>query len=300
MKKIRIDTTKPWGVVPEAMIEDGRLGHRAALLAVWLTIRPDGWKVWKEYAKMKCRLGEDGWDTACRQLEEAGYLLTKKSRTAGRFSGLQIEFNPQPDGRPTVGGFTAHDATDHGSAGDAEPAHLTRTLIPITLKHKKPPTPAGAGANQVVVREGQEARRPFDQDDLSGLHWPTGLSPAWKKAMSMEIVRIDITRRQELLDEVAGRMTSSIPVGNPPGLTRKLVNLELSGLLTCELAEGVRATREAHCEHQKRLDKLSAGDGGLGYRKEDRAPKVSKPASAVALAARAELRAARHPGGKWA
>ena len=293
MEKIQIVKNKPWGAIPEALITDPRLGHAAVRLGVWLAIRPDGWRVWKEHSKRECRLGEDSWDRACRELKNAGYLMVKTSRSGGRFGGLQLEFNPQPElstNTATVDGFTVH-----GSTGDGKPAQLTRT------HEQKPPPPEHTCVSQVVVNEGRdsEPRRPVDQKD-PGLHWPPGLSQSQEKAMGAALGGVDTGRRQELLDEVAGRMVSPTPVGNPPGLLRMLVNLAQAGTLTCELADGVRAVREARQAHQMRSDRLSAAGGGSGCQGGKLALKAATAPSAAALAERAALRAARQPGGRWA
>ena len=220
-----------------------------------------------------------------RQLIKFGYLTHVRVRAGGRFVGSQIEFqipeeatqkergksasNPQPVRVPTTLTFSTRGET---MRGEGEP--LTTGGPPTELK-----TPPQPPAGVVVVDE--EKR----EEKESELHWPPGLQGGAGLFKGVEV-----SRRQELLDEVTGRMASAIPVRNPVGLLRKLVSLERGGKLTCELAEGVSSTREARKAHQARLDQISSGAAGLVCRQAERVPEAATVLSAVALEGRETLR----------
>lgn len=94
MTSVKIYNKAPWCAVPEALLQDGRLGHAAARLGAWLAGRPDGWEVRKGQVMRVLGLGEDLWDRATRELKNADYLLTVPIRDSGRWAGQHYVFDP--------------------------------------------------------------------------------------------------------------------------------------------------------------------------------------------------------------
>lgn len=177
MEKIQISKKKAWGAVPEALVQDRRLGHPAKVLGVWLTLRPDGWKVHKEQAKDVLGLGEKNWDKACKELTEAGYLSRVPVRVKGQFKGHEYCFDPQPEQLQTTstgGTASAPGATAHGGAAPAGGAHLTQTLGSTTFKQKQQHQIGGGCEFQVVEEKGMAPMAPGILSSIIGITGPQG------------------------------------------------------------------------------------------------------------------------------
>lgn len=152
MEKIKINTKRPWGAVPESLLTDKRLGHAACRLGCWLATRPNDWVVHRSHAMGELSLGIDAWQSARRQLVAAGYLkIAGQAREKGVFRHLLLEFDPQPDipdkqkqFASTVGGKTAHGSTARGSTVHGFATHLTTIEVKQKqLKQKQQPQQGG-------------------------------------------------------------------------------------------------------------------------------------------------------------
>lgn len=97
---IRVKHRAAWCAVPEALLQDARLGHAAARLGAWMAGRPDGWETHKGHAMRVLHLGEAAWDRAMRELRAAGYLTTQPKRVGGRWAGQDYDFDPEPPRAP--------------------------------------------------------------------------------------------------------------------------------------------------------------------------------------------------------
>jgi hypothetical protein len=184
--------------------------------------------------------------------------------------------------------------------GSSIPNVLTKTnqpLVVVVVVDDKTNSPKNQKSKSVDQEE-----QPGAGSQRSQIHWPCGLTVTQKQVIESTLDQLDEgeagVSKQELIDELAGRMSSKTPVRNPVGLMRKFVSLAQEGGLTCELAEDVRATRGAHQEHQMLLDQLSNGEGRSVDQKAISGPKAAPAQSAVATLERAKLREKRSEWGK--
>jgi hypothetical protein len=158
---------------------------------------------------------------------------------------------------PPSGGDYVRSNQQDGITGDPHAKGGSEPNV-LTTNQRKPQL------KEVVVGE-EKNLGSVDEEELpgAGLHWPPGLSCAQQQVMSAGLSGVEQVRRQELLDELAGRMGSRTQVRDPCAVLRKLVLLAQAGSLVCELAFEIRASREARMTNQKRLKTLSTGAGGV-------------------------------------
>lgn len=138
-ERISINKHKPWGSVPEGLIEDTQLGVAARLVGAWLCIRPPGWILHRDHMLKTLGIGLDAWWRARRQLIDARYFLVSPRREGGRFCGSDLNFysEPQPESSSsTAQGFPEPGKSEPGKSEPGKPLPLTRTLVPRTLKTK--------------------------------------------------------------------------------------------------------------------------------------------------------------------
>lgn len=259
-ERIKINKKRPWGAIPESLVVDVRLSTTARIVAVWLCIRPPNWIVRREHLLASLGIGLDAWWRARRQLLQLGYLVEHKERRGGRFTSAGLEFFPDPE-PATTQGFTEHGESELGLSGQGKAESLATTVSTPT---KIPPQ-----GNVVVVDE---------------IAWPVGLADDQKQACGNALLPVKESRRQQLVDELAGRLLQSHgqPVTNPAGWLRNLVGRDLAGNVTLELAGGIAAARSAKLA-AKRRDELPTF--------QQRGPVVSlAPPSAAQLAGRAAAR----------
>ena len=223
-ERIKINKKKPWGCVPEALVQDVRLGTTARVVGVWLCIRPPNWVVRRDYLLQVLGIGLDAWWRARRQLLQHGYLVENRERQGGRFTSAELEFFPEP-AQTTAQGFT--------EPGKAEPGKAEPLPTTVSTSTNKPPPPPQSKEKTVVVV-------------MDEIHWPAGLSVEQTQACGDALSIASPARRQALADELAGAMARCRPkVDNPPGWLRGLVKRELDGGAHLELAPGIASTRAA-------------------------------------------------------
>lgn len=103
-----------YGSVPEALLEDSRLGLDTRAVAAWLAMKPAGWQILVGVLQSRLELGKDRWGRISRELEAAGYLRRRRAHGPRGQWLWNIVFNPVPMSRPsTMGGFPGDGA--HGS-----------------------------------------------------------------------------------------------------------------------------------------------------------------------------------------
>lgn len=291
-ERIKIDRSRPWGSVPESLIEDRRLSPKARLVACWLCVRPPGWIVRRRHLLDRLGIGLDSWWRVRRELLQHGYLVVHQSRTAGRFSAAELEFFPQPDlaaATATAQGFTEHGSTVLGSSELGKHGPLTVTALPVTVLPKTP-QPKKQRTKTVVVSETKEKETGTLQ-----LHWPPGLpediTEACKRAVSTS------RRPQQLVDELAGALNGAKKqVTNPAAWLRRLAKLDHGDALVLEHAAGVAAARLAK---QAAIDRERLALGGQCQSSQSGSrlppsPATTKAARDAAMAAyRAKTPAAR-------
>lgn len=261
MNTVKVQNRSPWCAVPEALLQDGRLGHAAARLGAWLSGRPDGWEVKKWHAMKVLHLGETLWDRSTRELKAAGYLITVPVRSGGRWAGQDYIFDPmgQHPCAPSEDNPTPPEADLPGAVGPGtvEPGAVghpfNNTTSPTQhLKQNTTTTARARDAADVVV---------VNQEDQDQLIWPTGL--AEDQLTNMRGVLLGkawpgVTDAQALLDELAGQLAVPGKVKNPPGLLRRLMERQRKGEFTMEFGLEVQQIRKARRKNEERQ---AAGTG---------------------------------------
>ena len=123
-----------WGAIPEALLEDVRLGAPARLLAAWRCTRPDGWQVYSEHVQKVLGFGKDKFQAARRQLIEFGYVSMRPTRgIGGKFGASGWVFQPAGDGNRTGAGFSGSGSSGSGTVGDGssaagKPSYITKPI----------------------------------------------------------------------------------------------------------------------------------------------------------------------------
>lgn len=232
-ERIKIDKKRPYGVVPEALVVDGRLSPTARLVGIWLCIRPPGWVVRRDHLLSVLGIGLDAWWRARKQLLQLGYLVEHKTRLGGRFTSADLEFLPDPE-PATAQGFSERGKSERGKPVLGKPPPLPATVSTPTLVTPPP-------QKDVVVGDEIE------------IEWPAGLSLEQRQACGEALSMIKSKRCQELADELAGAMTLRA-IGNPAGWLRGLVRRELAGGVLLELAPAVAEARTCKTAAATRIE----------------------------------------------
>lgn len=82
MTDLLVRQSARWGAVPEALLEDVRLGLDARAVASWLATRPDGWEIRIDPLCRRLAVGRERWRRIARELEETGRLHRQRSQLA--------------------------------------------------------------------------------------------------------------------------------------------------------------------------------------------------------------------------
>lgn len=78
--KVRNKLQLPFGIVPNALLEDKRLSLQARALAAWLVGRADGFEIRIEALKKMLGISDKIWVSARRELETVGWWTSRKFR----------------------------------------------------------------------------------------------------------------------------------------------------------------------------------------------------------------------------
>ncbi len=259
---IRVNHSERWGAVPEALLEDERLGLDSRAVASWLAIKPSGWQIIVSVLRRRLRtvalseatgdvvcreLTNDRWRRIAKELEAAGYLTREKIHgRSGRWT-WHITFNPRPPLHGvTVAGFSSDGEAGAGSASAGRPSvgktsdkgkplkkNTTEATTTTEASQKRSATNdrAAALAAEVVVSKYAERHR----DVLLRLAAGAALTH---------------TETQEIADELSGAL-EAVAEGRHPGIrnVRGWITKMITGLRDGGFAPdfGIRvvATRNA-------------------------------------------------------
>jgi hypothetical protein len=100
------------------------------------------------------------------------------------------------------------------------------------------------------------AKRAEENGDMSTIIWPSWIALEMQGACVQTLDQVDIGRRQQLVDELAGAARMK-PIVSPPAWLRRLIQLDRAGGLILEHADAAVAARRAHAAAAERL--LSIG-----------------------------------------
>lgn len=270
--------TTRWGAVPEALLEDERLGLDSRAVAAWLAIKPAGWLVSVQALRARLQIRKDRWQRIANELESACYLTREKRQGAGGKWIWNIEFNPAPPDVPetrAVAGFpgsgqTVSGDTAHGSAGDGEPGHkrIPSSDIPTSVN-----TTTTTNAPRGVVR-GCGQRRAEKKDAGPGkqrvLIFPSQLSPVEREAITDLTSDVPVDSAQQLLDELTDAIETKAIRTTPLRWFRAVLKKFNDGNFVPLGALRIKARREI--KEQQRTDELRTIDSPRSD------PRIARPA----------------------
>lgn len=261
-ERIKINKKRPWGAIPESLVEDTRLGASACRLGVWLTMRPANWVVRPQQVMNVLGMGKDAYYSARAQLIQFGYLqMDQATNRGGQFGDVVYQFDPEParsEPEPTVSGFSGYGSTGFGQTVSGKPGDLTTTDKQEHLKQQQPQR-AERDQHQPPTPEAQAVVVVSDTDQAA-LVWPTGLDEGMLESMRRFLLGAwpGLIDAQALLDELAGRLQAQ-QVKNPIGYLRKLLGSFQAGEFVAEAGLAIRQQREGSRAHAKRLQAALAG-----------------------------------------
>ena len=251
---VQVAHTARYGTVPEALLEDNRLGLDSRAVAAWLAIKASGWQINVAYLRWclalpgKEELGQDLWQRIANELESAGYLSRTRLRGGSGLWVWHITFNPVP-ASATIAGSAGHGSTVHGApacgAPDAgQPGHKPKQQLTPPTKNTTTNTPA-------VIRRSKSASVNDSVPGLSNrdLLYPT-VTYAEREELEQLISRCDLSSRQAVLDEIEGiRQGGGIKRGVVP-LAKALINKAAIGEFTLSAGQNVQAQRDRRMAHE--------------------------------------------------
>lgn len=264
---LQVVHTERYGAVPEALLEDRRLGLDSRAVASWLAIKASGWQINVAYLRSRLalpgkeELGQALWLRIARELESAGYLSRKKRKGESGLWVWHITFNPVPDGGTVAGSAGPRSAiSGAGTCGSPNNSQLDHKPVPrLTLPAKNTTT------NEPRVTP---TRTPPHADDLGPSHIDRKLrypivTHAEREELEKLISRCNLNARQEVLDEIEGiRQGGGIKRGIVP-LAKALIGKVAIGEFTFSAGQNVRAHRDRLTAHELAIAVAAAPMGNL-------------------------------------
>lgn len=245
---VQVVHTARYGAVPEALLEDRRLGLDSRAVAAWLAIKASGWQINVAYLRWclalpgKEELGKDIWQRIATELESAGYLSRTKQKGQNGLWVWHITFNPVPCGATVAGsaghGGAVHGAPTYGSADGGQPGH--KPVPRVTVPTQKTTT------NKIPS---SRTRKPCFSDDFvpsnsdRALIYPI-ITGAERDELEKLISFCGVNYRQDVFDEIEGiRQGGGIKKGVVP-LARALIGKASIGEFVLSAGQNVRAQRD--------------------------------------------------------
>lgn len=251
---VQVVHTARYGAVPEALLEDRRLGLDSRAVAAWLAIKASGWQINVGYLRWclalpgKEELGKDIWQRIATELESAGYLSRSKQKGQNGLWVWHITFNPVPCDATVAGsagyGSAVHGAPVYGSAADGQPGHkpVPRVTVPTknTTTYKPPPS-----RTRKACLPGDSVSPISDR----GLLYPI-ITNAEREELEKLISSCELSARQNVLDEIEGiRQGGGIKKGVVP-LARALIGKAAIGEFVLSAGQNVQAQRVRRNRHE--------------------------------------------------
>jgi hypothetical protein len=148
---IQVECNGRWGSIPEALIEDERLGLDTRAVAAWLAMKANGWQISVQFLRQRLRLKEERWLRMAKEMENAGYFQRQRMQGSWGRWVWNIVFTPIS----SIPGFSVHGlavpgSSMHGQPGDKSNTKLTNTNLATTTT-TAPPDGAGAAGGGVHV-----------------------------------------------------------------------------------------------------------------------------------------------------
>jgi hypothetical protein len=242
-----------FGTVPEALLEDERLGLDARAVAAWLAIKQDGWMI--NIGVLRHRLafhgkilGKERWKRIAEELEAAEYLSRRKTNGPNGQWIWNITFSPVP-GLSTIGGLAAHGSATSGCATDdpAVPGKPGHNVLPEKKQSTKNKT-------TTTSRDGtaKESRKICAAPAPCALIYPSATSNEIAELQQL-ILECNAQARQDVLDELEGyRRSGGIRSGILP-LAGRLIELANEGKFSLAKGHVVQAERARRLQNEVAL-----------------------------------------------
>jgi hypothetical protein len=256
---VQVLHTARYGAVPEALLEDRRLGLDTRAVAAWLAIKASGWQInvaylrWSLALPGKTQLGKDLWQRIASELETAGYLSRTKLKGQNGLWVWHITFNPAP-ANPTMAGSAgygsaAHGLSGHGNPTDGQAGHIPKQQVTKLFKEKTTTN------NAALSKKGN--LDPYDQNQIPAngpdLIFPT-VSGADCNELKKLISKCTPDARQDVLDEIEGiRQADGIKKGVVP-LARALISKSAMGEFFLSAGHKVQEQRVTQRTHKCALE----------------------------------------------
>ena len=133
--KIRDETGGNFTVVHNAILQDPSLSYKAKGLFVDMLSLPDDWVYTVAGMVKRSTDGRDSIYKALRELEDAGYIMRRQSRSGGKFSATEYDIIETPH-TETPHTETPHTETPHTETPYTEKPTLLNTNLPNTKDNK--------------------------------------------------------------------------------------------------------------------------------------------------------------------
>lgn len=250
---VQVVHTARYGAVPEALLEDRRLGLDSRAVAAWLAIKASGWQINVAYLRWclalpgKDELGKDIWQRIATELESAGYLSRTKQKGQSGLWVWHITFNPVPCGATVAGatvagsagyGGAVHGAPTYGSADDGQPGHKPVPRVTVPTQNTTTNKLAASGTRKPRVSDDF-----VPTDSNRALLYPI-ITCAERDELEKLISFCAVNDRQDVLDEIEGiRQGGGIKKGVVP-LARALISKAAIGEFVLSAGQNVRAQRD--------------------------------------------------------
>lgn len=192
--EIQVKVTKRirWGSIPEPLTEDLRLSLCTRAVAVWLTIKPDGWIVRISVLLHRVGCSKDLWQRrVAPELEAAGYLLRHRRHNEKGQIRWSHEFFPDADAlTSTMTGFSGD-----GLSSDGKSYQLVTT--PSKINQTPPPARTRAAGTATSVDTHQKVV--VGEHDVLPL--PSDLAESAKKQIHFELATLPAKQRNAVTAE---------------------------------------------------------------------------------------------------
>jgi len=233
MTIVRAERDRQYEILPVALLRDDRLSFRARGIAARLLTNVDGYRMTAEDLARQSPAaargeGRDGILTALRELERVGYLIRRR--------------------RQTKEGWWITEVTLHSIPQEPTPAQPTPAEPTSVEPNAGQPDVGSAGlnssSNNIITKNTTTCSPGFL------LHFPRDMGEQERVVVVTLFDELGLGEelRQQLVDELAGKMASPQPAINPVAWLRSTAVRAKDGKYTPAFALPVAAARKRRAE----------------------------------------------------
>ncbi|CAB3814313.1 hypothetical protein LMG26846_00057 [Achromobacter insuavis] len=258
-----------WGAVPEALLEDKRLGLDTRGTAAWLAIKPTGWKIIIEVLCNRLDITRGRWQRIARELQEFGYLQRDRVHGSNGQWIWMTSFSPVPTSGygetihgpagngPASSGPASNGRITHGSSIDGKPRHKSSGSKECLLRTRTTTTPTlepeNSGARKRAQLASASPKSETSQLREDGQVASTlELEPCvqhLQDAFARALLGIDPSKAQEIVDEFTGNFERAAeqrrkPIASPIHYIQELIKRSEQGAFVPQFGPLVKRRRE--------------------------------------------------------